>query len=112
MLGTHRLIVFFILEQGHAEFVADTDHLSDGAFQFQLAFNECRTQFIQARMGQLGDQLRILDQDGDLRLWSQIERMPIPELQSQRQLQALQNRWKLRKHEMSLLFSSDVCRKG
>ncbi|MNJ55965.1 hypothetical protein D3C77_514910 [compost metagenome] len=101
-----------MLEQGFAELIANPDHLADGALQLQLAFDKGGAQLVQARMGQLGDQLRILDQDGDLRFGPQIELMTIPQLQAQWQSQALQNRRKLRKHEMSLPFSSDVTAKG
>ena len=52
---------FLVLEQSFAELVADADDFPDIAFQFQLAFDEGDTQFVQARVGQLTDQLRLLD---------------------------------------------------
>ncbi|MNP49428.1 hypothetical protein D3C76_1436120 [compost metagenome] len=53
VLAAHRLIVDFILEQRFAEFVANPDHLTDGALQLQLAFNEGSAQLVQAWMGEL-----------------------------------------------------------
>ncbi|MNN23284.1 hypothetical protein D3C81_1366760 [compost metagenome] len=87
--GTHWLTVVIFAEQSVAQFVADPDDLADRALQFQLAFNECRSERIKAWMGELADHRRVLDHDGDAGRRPQIELMAIPESQAQRKLQIL-----------------------
>ncbi|MCY1426919.1 hypothetical protein D9M71_427480 [compost metagenome] len=86
-------------QQCFAQLIAHADGFTDIAFQLQLAFDECGAQLVHARVAQLADQLWFLDQDGDLRARPQIEMVTVPQFQPQRQMQALQCRWKLRKHE-------------
>lgn len=62
---THGVTVFIFTEQGIAQFVADPDDFADRALQFEFAFNECRSERIKARMGELSDHLRVLDHDGN-----------------------------------------------
>ncbi|MNH03470.1 hypothetical protein D3C79_627340 [compost metagenome] len=95
---TQRCDIVLTHRQCFAEFIADADDLADITFQLQLAFDEGLTQIIEAGVSQLGDQLGFLDQDSDLRARPQIEVVAVPQLETQRQVQALQRRWKLRKH--------------
>ncbi|MND38862.1 hypothetical protein D3C80_295720 [compost metagenome] len=103
MRQTGRRRFILIRQQRFAQLVAHADSLTDIAFQLQLAFDECGAQLVHAWVGQLADQLRFLHQNGDLRTRPKINLVTVPQLQPQRQMQALQCRWKLSKHETPLL---------
>ncbi|MNN41712.1 hypothetical protein D3C81_1558460 [compost metagenome] len=87
--ATNRLIVVVFIQQRLAPFIADTDHVADGAFEFQFAFDKCSAKGVQAWMGKLGDHLWVLDHNRDTGRRPQIEFMAIPESQAKRQLQIL-----------------------
>ncbi|MNI92024.1 hypothetical protein D3C73_1497680 [compost metagenome] len=53
VLTAHGLVVDIILKQRFTQFIANPNHLTDGALQLQLAFNEGSAQLVQAWMGEL-----------------------------------------------------------
>ncbi|MNY10200.1 hypothetical protein D3C86_1431600 [compost metagenome] len=81
---TNRLIVVAFIQQRLAPFIADADHIADGAFKLKFAFDKCSTKGVQAWMGKLGDHLWVLDHNSDAGRRSQIEFMAIPESQAKR----------------------------
>ncbi len=84
VMRTHRLTLFVFVEQRIAQFIANPDDLADRALQFQLAFDERRTQRIQAWVGELSNHLRVLDHDGYAGRRAQIELVAVPESQAKR----------------------------
>ena len=84
VLRAHRLTVFVFVEQRIAQLIANPDDLADRALQFQFAFDERRTQRIQAWVGELSDHLRVLDHDGYAGRRPQIELVAVPESQAKR----------------------------
>ncbi|MOA33233.1 hypothetical protein D3C78_1545140 [compost metagenome] len=76
--------VVIVTQQGLAEYVAHANNLADITLELQLAFNEGLTQLVKAWVGELADQLRLLDQDRHLRARPKIELVAVPQLQTQR----------------------------
>jgi len=89
--------VFFLQQRG-AQLVTDADGLSDVPLQVEFTLDESRTQFIHAGMVEVSDRGRVLDQQSHLGIRAQVELIAVPQFQTQRHLQALQCRWKLRMH--------------
>ncbi|MCY1235775.1 hypothetical protein D9M72_484040 [compost metagenome] len=81
---TNRLIVVAFIQQRLAPFIADADHIADGAFKLKFAFDKCSTKGVQTWMGKLGDHLWVLDHNRDTGRRPQIEFMAVPESQAKR----------------------------